>query len=74
MQPTEAPRFYLVSMPTGIVRRNHQHLTTIPESNLNSDTRRTDTNVMVQPPSTTVQTTRSGHVSVPPKYLIADPQ
>ena len=74
MQPTEAPRSYLVSTPTGIVRRNRQHLTTIPEGNLNSDAHKGDSNVIVQPPNTTVQTTRSGRVSVPPKRLIADPQ
>jgi len=32
MQPAETPRSYLVSTPTGCIKRNRQHLTTIPES------------------------------------------
>ena len=69
VQPTEAPRSYLVSTPTGIVRRNHQHLTTIPEDNSCSDTARAGSDVTVRS-----QTTRSGRTSVPPKRLISDPQ
>ena len=64
VQPTEAPRSYLVSTPTGIVRRNHHHLTAIPDGNPRSDTARTDSNVTIQPPDSTVPTTRSGRVSV----------
>ena len=69
VQPTEAPRSYLVSTPTGIIRRNRQHLTTIPEDNSCSDTARAGSDVTVRS-----QTTRSGRTSVPPKRLISDPQ
>ena len=59
----------------GEMRRNRQHLTKILDSE-NSDSRPEQTpqqEIIVPTESTSRSTTRSGHVSVPPNWLIADP-
>ena len=50
MQPAETPRSYVVSIPTGSIRRNRQHLTAIPESHSDHDiTNIPEQTIAVQP-------------------------
>ena len=73
---SQSPRSYIVSTPTGDLRRNRRHLTQIPDSE-NSDSRSEQTpqqEMVVPTESTTRSTTRSGRASIPPNWLIADPQ
>ena len=73
-QPTETPRSYAVSTPTGSTRRNRQHLIAVPESHSDHNiTNMPEQTIAVQPPPTDIQTTRSGRLSVPPHRLISDP-
>ena len=80
IQPAETPRSYLVSTPTGTVRRNRQQLTLIPvpgESFMShsavSEPDVTEPDVTIQTSSSNTQMTRSGRLSVPPNRLISDP-
>jgi len=76
VEQTEIPRSYHVSTPTGVIRKNRRHLKLIPETE-NSDSRPEQTpdrqENVVPMQNVTRTTTRSGHVSVPPSRLIADP-
>ena len=75
IKPAETPKSYLVSTPTGCIRRNRQHLTTIPESHSDPDitVQTPEENNIIQPLPTDNQTTRSGRLSFPPNHLISDP-
>jgi len=56
-QPAETPRSYVVSTPTGNIRRNRQHLSAIPESHSDHDTTNMpEQTISVQPPPTDIQT------------------
>ena len=68
VEQSQSPRSYIVSTPTGDLRRNRRQLTQIPDSE-NSDTRPEQTSpqeTVTPTASTTHQTTRSGRVSIPP--------
>ena len=65
---------YIASTPMGELQRNRQHLTQILDSE-NSDLRPEQTpqqEIIVPTESTSRSTTGSGHVSVPPNWLISD--
>ena len=66
IQPAATPRLYVVSTPTGSVRRNCQHLTVVPESHRDPDVpehaNAPEHNMVVEPSSTEMQITRSGRL------------